>query len=395
MGEPSAVMTTEGAPEGPGFRGVTDRIGRGAEAVFVPLAAVALALLMAASLLWLADIPPVDAYRALLRGAVGSDVNLSITLARATPLILVGLGVAFAMRANFINVGGEGQLYFGALAGTWAAIQFGGLSGAVGIPVALLVAMAAGAAWALIPGLLKAYRGTNEVITTILLNYVAVGIVSYFVYGPFKDPNSLQFPQSAEVPPSTQLPDLGPVHLGFWLAIAAAVFLGVLLSRTAIGYEMKVISSSAGAAFYAAIPVRRRLILSVAVAGALAGLGGAVEILGVQLRLLPDFMPGVAFTAIVVALLGQNKPLGVVVAGLFIGALFNGSEAMQRSTATPSVIVYAVEALVVIFLLVGLNLRSGKRGPLRILLSTVSSPFSRKGPRRDPSYRADRVDTLT
>jgi ABC-type uncharacterized transport system permease subunit len=353
---------------------VQARVVAGAVALATPVAAVALALLLAASLLWLADIPPLEAYRALLRGAVGTDVNLGISLARATPLILVGLGVAFAMRANFINVGGEGQLYFGALAGTWAALHLSSLSGTLSVTLALLTSMAAGAAWALVPGLLKAFRGSNEVITTILLNYVAVGIVSYFVYGPFKDPESEQFPQSAAVPPSAQLPrfDIGaPVHLGFWLALAAAVVLAVLLARTAIGYEMKVISSSPRAAQYAAIPVRRRLLLSVCVAGGLAGLGGAVEILGVQVRLVPDFMPGVAFTAIVVALLGQNKPLGVVLAGLFIGGLFNGAESMQRATTTPSVIVYAVEALVVIFLLVGMNLRAGRRAWRRSLLSSL------------------------
>jgi len=326
----------------------------------VPLVAVALALVIAGAMLALAGVNAVEAYRAMIRGAVGTRINLSITLTRAAPLILVGLGVAFAMRARFINVGGEGQLYMGALAGTWSAVTFTDLPSVLAIPLALAFAASAGSLWALIPGLLRAFRGTNEVITTILLNYVGVGIVSYFIYGPFRETQQSLYPQSAAVGPNARLPLFGPgiaVHLGFWLALGIAVLLSLVLYRTVAGYEIRLVGSAPRAADFVAVPARRRLLQAVVVAGGLAGIAGAVEILGVQVRLGPDFMTGVAFTGIVVALLGQNRPGGVVQAGVFIAALFNGADSMQRATATPSVIVYVVQALVVIFLLSGFYLR--------------------------------------
>lgn len=356
--------------------------------IAVPLVAVCIALFVCAALLSVANVAPLEAYRAMLVGAFGTRANSAITLSRATPLVLIGLGVAFAMRAKFINVGGEGQLYFGALVGTWAAITFGSLPALVVISLALVLAAAAGALWALIPGLLKVYRGSNEVITTILLNYVGVGMVSYFIYGPFRDPSGSQYPQTEPIPPNARLPRLGPImplDVGVWLAVVLAIVLAVALYRTATGYELRVIGSSPKAAEYTAIPVTRRVLLVVVVAGGLAGIAGAVEIMGAQIRLVPDFMPGVAFTAIVVALLGQNRPSGVVIAGVFIGALFNGGEAMQRATGTPSVIVYAVEALVVIFLLTGLELRSRQGGAVRRLMHGLRSREGAASPPQEPA----------
>lgn len=354
---------------------VVHALGNAVTAATTPALAVVTALVLSAGLFVLAGVDVGEAFAALFRGAVGTKANLGITLTRATPLILVGLGVAFAMQTNFVNVGGEGQLYLGALVGTWLAVTLGSLPAVVVVPVSLVGAGAAGAVWALIPGLLRAYRGKNEVITTILLNYVGVGIVSYFIYGPFREAGDSQFPQTVAVPVASRLPRLGlagvSVHLGFWITLALAVIAAVVLYRTAVGYELRVVGSSPRAAEYGAIPVTRRLLFGVVVAGGLAGLAGVVEILGVQIRLVPNFLTGVAFTAIVVALLGQTRPLGVILAGLFIGGLFNGAEGMQRSASTPAVIVYAVEALVVIFLLSGIELqarRAGRVTPLRRLI---------------------------
>jgi ABC-type uncharacterized transport system permease subunit len=295
---------------------------------------------------------PVPALTALVSGAFGStDRLLSITLVRSVPLILTGLAVALAFRAGVWNIGAEGQLYAGATVLTAVALWLPGLPGLVGLPLFLLLACLGGAAWAVVPAVLKVRSGTNEVITTLLMNFVAIYLAAYLLHGPLQESRGV-FPQSDAIAQAARLPIVVPgtrLHLGFLLALVLAGALWLILARTAFGFRIRAVGASPRAARVSGRMQSDRIVVaSLLLSGAIAGLAGGVEVAGVTFALYEDLSPGYGYTAIAVALLGGLRPAGVVLAGIFFGALQGGASAMQREAGIPAVWVNGIEAVVIL-----------------------------------------------
>lgn len=292
---------------------------------------------------------------ALLRGAAGSpDALVSVTLVRSVPLILTGLAVALAFTAGVWNIGAEGQLYAGAVAAVWVGLAWSDASPSVLVPAVLVSAALAGAAWTLVPALLRFRMGVSEVITTILMNFVALYVTAYLVHGPLQESRGV-FPQTDPLAEGARLPllvDGSRLHLGFLLATALAVMLWLFLRRTVLGFQVRAVGAGPEAAEVSGrIPAVRVAAGTFLASGALAGLAGGVEVAGVTYALYEGLSPGWGYTAIAVALLAGLNPVGVLATGIVFGALEGGAGAMQRAAGIPSAWVSAVEALVILAVL--------------------------------------------
>jgi len=323
-------------------------------AVGVPLLAIIAALALGGGVMALSDIGRLEGYVALARGAFGGPSRIGVTVTKATPLILAGLGVALPFRCGLINLGGEGQVYIGALLATVVAIALPELPWAISMPLVIASGFLGGGLWGAIPGWLRAEFDLNELITTIMLGYIAFWVVSYLVHGPMKDPSGGGYPWSVKVPDSAVLPILLKkyrINLGIVLALLAAVVSHFILRRTAFGFEMRAVGAGPEAARMAGIDAKRTTILTFLLGGGLAGLAGMVEIMGVQFRLSDFFSPGYGWDAVVVALAGQTTPIGVVLIGLFFGALRNGADSASRSIGVPASISLIIQALTLLFVI--------------------------------------------
>lgn len=325
---------------------------------FAPLTVAGVAALTL-GLLWvalrLAGLNATAALAALWSGGFGSWYALtSATLVRATPLMLTGLAVALAFRAGVWNIGADGQLLMGAAAAAMVALAWGTSLGRLALPLALVAGMAAGAAWAGIAAVLRNRFGVLEVISTIMLNFVALYVVGFLVRGPLQEPTHA-YPQSDVIPAAVRMPLLLPgtrLHWGFVLALAAAVGLAWALRRTAAGFRVRAVGQNAEAARMAGgVDVARVAGRVLLLSGALAGLAGALELTGVTFALYEDISPGYGYTAIAVALLAGLDPLGVIATGILFGGLESGALAMQRQASVPVVVVSVVEALLVLIIL--------------------------------------------
>ena len=278
------------------------------------------------------------AFPGFARGLFGSAYSAAEVFVKATPLILVGLGVAVGFRSGFTNIGAEGQLYMGAIATTFIATRIPGLPVYVMIPLCMLAAALFGGLWALIPGFLKARYGISEVINTIMFNYIGLGITGVLVQTVLKDPASY-FPVSPTIPDAAFLPVIVPktrLHAGLYLALGAAVLVYILMFRTPQGFRMRAVGLNPRACQCMGISVYRSIVFSSLISGGLAGLAGMCEVAGLQHRLLEGISPGYGYLAIIVALLGGNSPLGVVIAAVGVAALQVGSLSMQRAASVPS-----------------------------------------------------------
>lgn len=315
-------------------------------------AALALGLALLAGFLLLAGLHVVPAMDALWRGSFGSWYAFtSAVLVRATPLIILGLAFTLGSKAGAINVGMEGQFAAGAIAATWAGLHAGGLPALIAISMVLIAGVLGGAAWIAVPVILRTRFGVTEVISTLLLNFVGSAAVSYAVTGPLQEAGR-SYPQSDSIATRARLPQLGHgtrLHLGFVLAIVITALLAVGLRRTKWGFQLRAVGGGPrAAALTGRIPLARVAGAALLWSGALAGLGGAVEVSGVSYALYQNLSPGYGFTAIAVALLGRLRPGPVLVAGVLFGALEAGAGAMQRDAGIPAVAVQVVEAVVII-----------------------------------------------
>jgi ABC-type uncharacterized transport system permease subunit len=321
----------------------------------VPLLAVLTALVLGAIVIVATGGNVLLAYQGLWEGSLGRPQSLSETLVWATPYIFGGLAVALAFKAGLFNIGVEGQIGVGSLACVYVGYAVTG----VPFPLHLLLAVGAGtlagAAWGAIPGFLKARTGAHEVIVTIMLNYVAIQMTSFLVSGVMKDPNPLianaQTPkilQSARLPPL--IPDpLYRVHWGFIIALLAAVGVWWLLTKSTLGFEIRTVGANPNAARYAGIAVGRTMVITMALSGALAGLGASLEVVGLNFYHTAGFSVGYGFDSIAVALLGHSNPFGVIPSALLFGALRAGSSRMQFLSQIPIDIINVIQALVLIF----------------------------------------------
>jgi simple sugar transport system permease protein len=328
----------------------------------IPVLAVFAALLFGAVMLILLGANPIEGYGEMIIGAFGSGDALIATILKATPLLFVGVGIVIAFRANVINIGAEGQMVLGGLFSTMAALYLPEMPSFLMITAVLIAGVIGGGLWGWIPGWLKAYFQVNEILSTIMLNIVAVQLMSYLLRGPLIDPEEIvrgtRIPQTARLAESADLPLLfgsDRLHIGPLLAVLCAIAAYYLLWRTPFGFRLRAVGLSEHAARYAGIPVRRTITIALTMSGALAGLAGAVLVFGSEShRMVTDgstlgFTGGAGFNGIVAALLGGLHPLWTIPASFLFGGLIVGGQALQRAVQVPSALIVALNGLVVIF----------------------------------------------
>jgi simple sugar transport system permease protein len=354
-------VSGEPSPDGHHPRSRGDRRLRLIELLATPAAAVA-ALLVGAFMLWALGANPLTGYRALFRGAFGGVDSLANTAVKAVPLLLVGAGICIAFRANMLNIGGEGQIVMGGLAGTITALAVPGLPGPVLVPLVLLAGLLGGALWGAIPGALKAYLNVNEILSTIMLNIVAVQLMNYLLAHPMIDKTQsdvfARIPQTQRLAPSADLPILlhgTQLHAGVLVAVLGAVAAYVLLWRTGLGFRLRAVGLSREASRYAGMPVRRTMVLAMTFSGALSGLAGAILVFGSEShRMVTDgtatgFTGNAGFNGIVAALFGGLHPLWTILSAFVFGGLLVGGNAVQIAVQVPSALIVALNGLVVVF----------------------------------------------
>jgi simple sugar transport system permease protein len=322
--------------------------------VATPFISVAIAMGIGSLFILAAGKSPIGAFAAMFAGAFGSWRGLGETLLRATPLIFTGLAVAYGFRSGLFNIGAEGQLFLGGLAGAFVGYQLGGLPWALSVPLTLACAALAGAGWAFLPALMKARIGAHEVITTMMFTYIGRYLVSWIVTGPFKDKGEI--PQTPVIPVNSQLPKLSDIlpfmqpnraHLGIVIAVIAAIFVWWVLKYTVLGYEARAVGFNPYAAENSGISVAGTAIKSLCFSGALAGLAGAVEVMGVHWRLFDQFSSGFGFTGIAVALLAKNNPIGVIAAALLFGSLSAGAGLMQLEAGVSQKVISIIQGIII------------------------------------------------
>ncbi len=324
-----------------------------------PLLAVAFTLAISSLLVAWAGAPVGQAYALLLEGGFGSRFALTETLTRATPLIFTGLAAAVAFKARLFNIGAEGQLYLGAL----AAVAVGGLHGGHGfalspwllLPLMMLAAALAGALLLLVPALLKSRYAVDEVVTTLLLNFIVLLLVGAMLDGAMKDPSAMGWPQSVALQDTLQLSKpvaRSRVHTGLLGALACAVLMWALLRFTTHGFEIRAVGANARAAAFAGMPVGWVTVKVALLSGALAGLAGAVEVAGRAGYVTLDMSPGYGYSGIVIAMLAGLHPLGVVAAAVFVAGILVGADSMSRAVGVPTYIADVIVATSLIAMLV-------------------------------------------
>jgi len=326
--------------------------------VGAPVAAMVVALAIAGVLIALAGAPVLEAYGRILTGAFGSRLSATETLTRATPLIFTGLAAAVAFRAQVWNIGAEGQLYAGALAvATLGAANPAGLPPALLIPALMAAGAVAGMVLLLVPVFLRLRFGVDEVVTTLLLNFIVLLFVSLAIEGFLRDPLAFGWPQSVPVTEAAMLPQIVPrsrLHLGLIIAVLAALAVYVLNRATVFGLQSRAAGLNAAAARFSGVPIGRTLLLVACLSGGLAGLAGAVEVLGVKGFVSTDLSPGFGYSGIVVAMLAALNPIGVIFAALFVATMFVGADGMSRALDVPSFIADVTVSLALLTMLVAL-----------------------------------------
>lgn len=326
----------------------------------LPVFATLAALLIGAVMLLFLGVNPIQAYAALWDGAFGSSNAFAETLVKATPLLLVALGICISFRGDVINIGGEGQMIMGAILATWVGLTFTNLPGWLVIVLAMLAGFLGGAVWGGIPGFLKAYFRVNEILSTVMMNAIAVQLMNFLLRGPMIDPAQAQLaskiPQTAPLLDIFRLPRLVPtrLHLGALIAVILAILVYILLWRTTLGYRIRAVGQNPHAARYAGIKVQRYMVLALLLSGAFSGLAGATQVYGVNYRMITDgsasgFTGSAGFNGIVAALFGQLHPVWSIPASILFGALLVGANKMQRMVQVPSALVIALNGLVVVF----------------------------------------------
>ncbi|MEN8242519.1 MAG: ABC transporter permease [Chloroflexota bacterium] len=322
------------------------------------LVALVAGLLVGAVVIVSSGTDATEAYGALYEGAFGTPKAVMQTILQATPLLFTGLAAVVAFRGKIWNIGGEGQFLAGAMMTTWVSIKLANLPQPILVPIIILAAMTGGAVWAGIAGYLRAKFRVNEIIVTVMLNYIIEFIMSYILQNHWTDPKS-SYPQSISFAPTTYFPSLfdSKLHIGLILVLVMVLLVYLLLWKTPIGYEIRAIGVNPVAAKFKGINVTRTILLTMLVSGALAGLGGGTEIAGVHHRLRLDISAGYGFTGILVAMMGQLNPFGAIVAAVFFGALINGSYLMQIKSQVPVALVHSIQGVILFFLVIAFVVR--------------------------------------
>ncbi len=320
----------------------------------VPVVSVAIAILISSVIILLAGFDPIAAFAAMLKGSFGGGRQIGETMLRATPLMFTGLAVAYGFRAGLFNIGAEGQLFMGGLSAAFLGIALAGMPRPLNIVLMIVAGAAIGAAWAFIPALLKAKVGAHEVITTMMFTFIGRYLVSWLVTGPLRADG--QIPQTERLPVESTLPRMHEVlpflaqsraHLGFVVGVLLALFIWWVLKYTSLGYESRAVGFNPWASETGGISVPATTIKALCISGALAGLAGVTEVMGVHLRLFDQFSAGFGFTGIAVALLAKNNPIGVIAAAILFGALSAGAGTMQLEAEVPAKVIFIIQALII------------------------------------------------
>lgn len=324
---------------------------KGLSRISVTIGGILFGILAGSLVLIPRGVSPFDVIRHLFGGAFGNIYNFTDSLIYTIPLGFTGLAIVMSYKAGIFNIGGEGQLQLAAIATTMVGTSFAFLPSYVHVPLAILVGALVGGLWALLPGLLRAYKGFNEIVITMLLNYISILMVSYFVQGPIKEPGQY-FPQSAKIVKSARLNFIIPgtrLHSGILIFLGMCVLVYFIIFKTTLGYKIRTAGLNPNAGIYAGIDVKKTLVLAMVLSGMIAGMAGSVEILGVHRRLMENFSPGYGYDAIAVALLGELNPFGVILSAFFFGAVRNGANSLQIATGVPVSFVYIIQAFAVLF----------------------------------------------
>lgn len=296
---------------------------------------------------------PLEAYGLFVRGIFGSSSGFAEIFVKACPLILTSLGCAVAFRTGFFNIGAEGQFYIGAMVSTIISLNLSGVPGAIRIFLSLAAGFICGGLWALIAAFFKAKFNISEIIVTIMLNYIAINFLGYAVRTFLMDPSG-NVPQSAKIDPNAQLPSLirsTRFHTGIIIAVACVLFVWFLMEKTTVGYELKVVGLNRHAAACNGISVFKNIVISAFLSGGLAALGGGIEVLAIQKKLLEGISANCGYTAVLIALIAANSPVGVLAAAILYAAMQIGANSMQRQMGIPSSIVNIIIGLVVVLIL--------------------------------------------
>jgi ABC-type uncharacterized transport system permease subunit len=315
------------------------------------LAAVVLALICGFVVILLTSGEPLAAIQALLLDPFSNPFNIGTILNKAVPLILTGLALSVVFQTGVFSMGAEGQLYIGGFLGALAAVYLPGLHPWIHLPLVLLCAMAGGALFGAIPGILKAYLNANEIVTTLMLNFIAILTASYLVNHPFKAPDVGGFARMSYIGKDIQLGKIIPgfsAHAGILIALAAVVLVYLLLYKTSIGYELRLVGHNGHFARYGGIATRKVIVASMMISGALAGLAGIVEILGIHRTYKDNFSLGLGFDGIIIALLARNHPVGVLVAALFYAYIQVGAQTMQVGSDMPREVAVIIQVMLVL-----------------------------------------------
>lgn len=355
----------------------------------VPLAAVLAALMVGAVLLAAFGASPVTGYKAMLVGGFGDGGALADTLLKATPLMLVGVGICIAFRAGVINIGGEGQILAGGITSAALALALPGLPRIVLVPLVLVAGAAGGAVWGAIPGVLKAYASVNEILSTIMMNIVAANLLSFLLQGPMIEPGPIKIQQTERLSQRSDLPLLpggSGLHLGVLIALLVAVAGYGLLFRSTLGLRLRAVGHNPHASRYAGMEVPRAMVQALALSGACAGLAGAVLVFGSEShRLIGEggaaaFTQAAGFNGIVTALFGGLHPLWTVPASILFGGMLTGGIELQREVQVPSALIIALNGIVVVFVVGSLRLRRSLDAWAERTIGSGSGSGSGEGP---------------
>lgn len=321
---------------------------------WTPVFSVFLALVLCAIFIAANGMSPIVVYEKMFRGAFGTSYGFTETLVKAIPLLLCGLGISVAYRISVWNIGAEGQLTVGAMAATAVTIYFPDLTSFWSILLMLIFGFAAGALWGLMTAVPRTHFGVNELITSLMLNYVALLALDYVVFGPWKDPKGFNFPGSPMFTAAQSLPVLGStrLHIGLIFGLVAVVIYYLMIRFTRWGYELKLIGANPIAARYAGIHIKRHIIIVMLISGGLAGIAGMAEVSGVTHKLMQGISPGYGYTAIIVAWLAKLNPLGLIVTSILFGGLIVGGFSVQ-TIGLPSSISEMLQGAILFFLIAG------------------------------------------
>ncbi len=322
--------------------------------ICIKIIAVFFALLADALIFLLMDVNPMRAYYEILKAAFLTEYGITETIVKFIPLSLISFGLLVVFKAQIWNIGAEGQLIMGAIIATWFALNLGYLPSYIIIPLMYIMGFIAGLAWAIIPSVLKIKLHVNEVLTTFMMNLIAQKILEYFVYGPWRDPHGWGFPQTAMFPENARLPILAGTRIHYTtliISIISGILLQIMILKTTLGYEIKVVGGNIQAARYAGINISKIILLSMIISGGLAGVAGVGEVAGIKFRLNPNVSPGYGYTGIVIAWLGGLNPLGVAIATFLYSGLLVGGDALQVAMQLPQATINIFNGSILFFIL--------------------------------------------